>query len=235
MITNKNIKFLERFSPGKLPDQIEREMYESYKHDPRTVDVYLNSKWATYEGAQSVKNNPDISYKYYDSRFVTDSEMNDGLHANTSNSVKKSILSNPKLKDYHIDVALNFTDSILRTYAAKHPNATDSQIYRALNDVPSVRASAVLNPSAKIYHLDKAIDDVDPSVRMNVLMNPNHTLQHIDKALNDDNYIVRHAAILSDKITKRQMQSAIDSGIVSSEFVSAINPKKFKEYFSTGY
>ena len=198
-MSNQSINFLQRFGEGKIPEHIEKPVYESNKYD--NIRAYLNSKYATKEYADRIKHDPDERHIYYGSRFATDEELSDLLKSNLFDPGGEyyswhAAAQNPYLKEEHLGIMLNSSNPVVRTYAAKHKNATTEQLDRALNDnYWYVRKLAAANQNINSDQINKALSDSNPNVRHNVAYNVNLQKHQLLNLLQDENLNVRRAAL----------------------------------------
>lgn len=159
-MSNQLINFLQRFGDCKIPEHIEKPVYESNKYS--NIKAYLNSKYATREYANRIKNDPDEGHLYYGSRFATDEELSDLLKSNLHDKYYSiyAAMQNPNLKKEHLDLMLNSDNGSAKTLAVVHKNLTTEQLDRALNDSEVyVRKFAATNQTIKKYQLLKALND----------------------------------------------------------------------------
>ena len=136
------IEFISRFTPGKIPEHIERPIYETSKHNSRTASLYLNSKYATPEGASIIKNNPNTASQYYASKFVSDNDLTELLSNpdHRYSSRYASVLSAVdthynNMSPKHLSMLQKFDDPDLRTYAVYAKNANERHLTTAMNDI----------------------------------------------------------------------------------------------------
>ena len=115
---------------------------------------------------------------------IIDYALNNGRY-----SIKTAAMKNPSATPRHIDMALEKHMPIAtRVAAAEHPNATEENLLKALDDNEvDVKQEAIYNKNATEKVIDKALDSGAVIVKLNAVMHKNATKANLEKALRDPN------------------------------------------------
>jgi HEAT repeat protein len=127
---------------------------------------------------------------------MTPEEISEALDSKNSNTRIEAI-KDPSATPKEIDKALNYKyDPWVRELAARHPNASSENIFKAMNDEEwYVRLTALQHPNVTVEHINKALVDKDWHTRLAVITHPNATAEHLYNALKDKDGDVVEGAI----------------------------------------
>ena len=177
----------------------------------------------------------DLAIKHRESSYyktLHESFEND-IYSDSWNT-KRDLFDNAQSRTpEEINMGLDDQDESIRAMAARHPNASEQNITKALNDPDDiVRQKAILSwsPNITSEHLSKALDDPSWLVRRAAVQHPRATIEHIAKGLSDPDGDVRLKAVEHKLVTKAQLKAAVED---DDRHVSFIAFQQLKSRFPT--